>query len=259
MTKPDKDKLANIEKTRNTEDQLGFYEELNRFIESSGESGLEKMSSFAAYAPRQVVTSFVEKYELFKLIQNVPGSIVECGVAAGQGLMTFAHLCSIFEPYHYTRRIIGFDTFEGFVGIQDEDKATSGAEHMRQGGLSYRSYEKLQRAIELYDRNRALGHLKKVELVKGDITETLPKFLETNPHLVIGLLYMDLDLYKPTLNVLNSLKKRLHKNTLIVFDELNHGDYPGETLAVMEALGLEHLRLQRLSISSMLSYCRLGD
>jgi hypothetical protein len=247
----------NIEVSRNTPQQFEFYGALNAFIETSQESGLEKMQRFATYATRQDITSFVEKYELFKLIKNSPGSIVECGVAGGQGLMTFAHLCSIFEPYHYTRKVIGFDTFSGFAGITEMDR-TSKAEHMKPGGLSFASYEKLLESIKLYDRNRALGHIQKVELVKGDISDTLPEYLDANPHLVIGMLYLDLDIFKPTLDVLRRLKNRLHKGSLIAFDELNHSDYPGETLAVMEGLGLNSLNLMRFDISSMMSYCRFG-
>jgi hypothetical protein len=250
--------VKNIEVSRNTPQQFEFYAALNHFIETTKDSGLEKMQSFATYAPRQDITSFVEKYELFKLVRNVPGSIVECGVAGGQGLMTFAHLCSIFEPYHYTRKVIGFDTFSGFSGITERDR-TSKAEHLRDGGLSFDSYERLQQSIRLYDTNRALGHIKKVELVKGDISETLPAFLKTNPHLVIGLLYLDLDIYKPTLDTLNHLKNRLHKGSVVAFDELNHSDYPGETLAVMEGLGLNSLNLSRFEMSSMMSYCKFGS
>jgi len=47
-----------------------------------------------------------------------------------------------------------------------------------------------------------MGHIPKVELVKGDVVETVGQYLEQNPQLVISLLY--LDLYKPTKQVLGS-------------------------------------------------------
>lgn len=250
------DFVGNIEKTRNTNQQIEYYNRLNDFIEDPAVSMIDKMTSFPLYTPRQIITSFVEKYEVYKLCKNIPGSIIECGVAGGKGLMTFAHLCSIFEPYHYVRKIIGFDTFEGFPEISDKDK-TSKAEHMKKGGLSSDSYQALKRAVELYDMNRALGHLKKVELVKGDISETFPKYLEENPSLVIALLYLDLDLYKPTLDTLKLVVNRIPKGGVIAFDELNHSDYPGETIAVMETVGVNNLRLKRLDISSMLAYAIL--
>lgn len=53
---------------------------------------------------------------------NVHGSIVECGVLLGGGLMTWAVLSEIFEPINHLRRVIGFDTFSGFASIAPEDK-----------------------------------------------------------------------------------------------------------------------------------------
>ena len=247
------DFLNNIEKTRNTQQQLDFYENLNRLIEGSESSQLSKMSVFPVYSPRQIITSFIEKYEIFKLILEVPGNIIECGVAGGFGLMTFAHLSSIFEPYHYVRKIIGFDTFSGFQGISDMDNSSK-ADHMKEGGLNFGSYELLLKAIQLYDQNRVLGHINKVELVKGDLCYTFPEYIKNNPSLVISLLYMDVDLYRPTIETLKLAISRIPKGGVIAFDELNHGDYPGETIAVLESIGIENLRLKRMNISSMLSY-----
>lgn len=249
-----KDFSKNIEKTRNTEEQLSFYEELSEFVESADASVMKKIQAFPVFATRQNITTFVEKYEIFKLVKNVPGCIVECGVAAGSGLMTFAHLCSIFEPYHYTRRVIGFDTFEGFSSISSQDQ-TSKASHLKGGGLDFGFYDILKSAVSIHDKNRVLGHIPKIELIKGDICETFERYLADNPSLVIGMLYMDVDLYKPTKEVLRLAWDRIPRGGVIVFDEINHKDYPGETLAVIEELGLGNLRLQRMEISSMLSYC----
>ncbi len=251
-----KDFLDNIEKTRNTQQQLAYYQQLNDFLERTDLSQINKMKMFPVYASRQDITRLIEKYELYKRFKNVPGSIIECGVAGGFGLMSFAHFCSIFEPYHYVRKIIGFDTFEGFQGISEKDNKSK-AEHMKDGGLNYGSYDVLHQAIKLYDMNRTLGHLSKVELVKGDIRETFPRYLDDNPSLVIAMLYMDLDLYGPTLEVLKQAVGRIPKGGMIVFDELNHSDYPGETIAAMEAMGIHNLRLRRLDISSMMSYAMM--
>lgn len=247
--------LRHFEATRNTPAQLDYYSELAEFIEESSERPLQKMMSFATYAPRQVLTGFIERYELYKRIRNLPGAIIECGVAAGQGLMTFAQLCAIHEPYHYVRRVVGFDTFEGFQGITDKDR-TSKARHMVPGGLAFPTLDKLRRSIELFDQNRALGHIPKVELVPGDISATLPKYLDENPATVVALLYLDLDLYKPTLDTINALKPRLFRGSIIAFDELNHSDYPGETIAVMESLGLDQLELERFDVGSNMCFCR---
>jgi len=69
---------------------------------------------------------------------------------------------------------------------------------MKEDGLSIDAYEDLKRSIALFDQNRFLNHISKVELVKGDVRETIPSYLNENPHTVVSLLYMDFDVYEPT-------------------------------------------------------------
>lgn len=245
--------MKNLETTRNTQDQADWYAELNTFIDNASWSALDKLSHFSVFTPRQFITRFIEAYEFYRLVRNVPGCILECGVGSGSFLMSMAHCCAIHEPYHYTRRLIGFDTFSGFTPPSTEDQS-SGAAHMKTGGLDWDSYEVLLKSIEFYDRNRALGHIQKVQLVKGDISQTLPVFLEENPCIIVGMLHLDLDLYRPTKDAIELLRDRIPRGGVIVFDEPNHADYPGETIAMMETLGLQNIELKRLEVSSMAAY-----
>ena len=116
-----KDPIKNIELTRNTEEQITFYQEFEDFLSKLEMGENEKFSTFPVFSTRQAITAFLERYHIYNLIKDIPGSIIECGVGSGMGLMSFMHFCSIFEPYHYTRKVYGFDTFEGFTGITDKD------------------------------------------------------------------------------------------------------------------------------------------
>ena len=69
------------------------------------------------FSNRVGVQSLITRYELYKLILNVPGDIIECGVYKGNSLAFLAHLSVILEPFSINRRLIGFDTFEGFSSI----------------------------------------------------------------------------------------------------------------------------------------------
>ncbi len=89
------------------------------------------MEAFPKYAKRQNLTRFLAQYEIFRRILPVKGSIVECGVFRGGGLMAWAKLSAILEPVNLTRRIYGFDTFAGFPGIGEKDSGGLG-KHERQ-------------------------------------------------------------------------------------------------------------------------------
>lgn len=196
------------------------------------------------------------KYEIFKKILEVGGAIVEGGVRFGGGLMTFAHLSSIFEPINFNRKIIGFDTFSGFPRISKYDKG-SASKFAHVGGLASNSFEDLKSCINLYDSNRFINHIQKVELVKGDVVRTIPKYLEDNPHLVVSLLYLDFDIYKPTKIVLERLVPRMPKGAVIAFDELNRKEWVGETQALLDTIGINKLKIQRFSFEPHISYAVL--
>lgn len=243
--------LKNIEKSRNTTDQINWYERRAELVKQISVDNLS--NNFSVFATRQQITRFIETLRYWEMIKNVPGNILECGVAGGNFLFAMAHFSSIYEPHHYTRKIIGFDTFEGFTHPSKED-LTSGAEHMVSGGLRYDSFQYLSEAIKLFDQNRQIGNISKISLHKGDISETMPKYLADHPASVIALLHLDLDLYIPTKKVLEVAIDRMPKGAMVVFDEINHEDYPGETIAVIEQLGLKNINLKRVNEASMAGY-----
>ncbi len=209
-----------------------------------------KLESFPKYVRRQHIKRFLALYEIFKLAMPVKGSVVECGVFRGFGLMAWAKLSTILEPENLTRRIYGFDTFDGFPSVTDVDEKAGAAV----GGLAADSYSELQQLIAEYDNDRFLGHIPKVKLIKGDITETAPKFVEDNPHLVVSLLFLDVDLFEPTQAALKAFVPRMPKGAVLAFDELDNPIWPGETLALLKEIGIRNVRLQHLAWDPYMSY-----
>ena len=233
-----------------------YLNELDDFFSKSAGSSVGKLGSFAKYVPRGMLARFLARYEVFKSILTVEGSIVECGVLEGGGLMTWAQLSAILEPANHQRRVIGFDTFAGFVSIASEDQMST-SEFLVEGGFAADSYAELQECIRIFDMTRYFQHISKVELVRGDIKETVPRYLEENPHLVVSLLYLDVDVFEPTAVAIKNLVPRMPKGAVIAFDELNLPTFPGETLAVLQELGLNKLRIQRPPFGTAISYAVL--
>ncbi len=239
--------------TTHSKKDFDYLKKLDVYFAKGMGTNVDKLSSFTKYVPRQTLTYFLSRYEIFKKILNVHGSIVECGVFFGAGLMTWHQLSSIFEPVNHTRKIIGFDTFAGFTKLGKHDKGST-SEFAKKGSLSMNSYNDLKKCIELYDSNRFLNHISKVELVKGDATKTIPKYLKQNPHTVVSLLNLDMDIFEPTKVALEHFVPRMPKGAVIIFDELNSKDWIGETEAVLETLGLRNLRIERFPFDSHISY-----
>ena len=217
----------------------------------------DKIDAFPKFVSRQALSKFLVRYEIFQKILHVNGSIIECGVLHGAGLFTFAKLSTIFEPVNHTRKIIGFDTFKGFPSINEADSLTGTSSHLQPGSLAGNSKSDIERAVSLYDTNRMLSHVNKIELVDGDLNVTAPLYLEKNPHLLVSLLYLDLDIYQPTKTAIETFLPRMPKGAVIVFDELNTATFPGETLALIETVGINDIELRRSPIDPYISYAVL--
>lgn len=215
-----------------------------------------KMENFPKYVRRQNMTRFLALYEIFKMVMPVKGSIVECGVNHGFGTMSWAKFSAILEPVNMMRRVYGFDTFEGFPNVGSEDVSSSSS-HVKTGDLAADVEDELTQLIDIYDSTRFLGHVNKVELIKGDATKTIPDFIKENPHVLVSLLYLDFDLYEPTKVALEHFLPRMPKGAVIAFDELDNPLWPGETLAMLETHAKRPLAIQRVDFDPYIGFAIL--
>lgn len=222
-------------------------------FEKNPDSWEKKLEAFPKYVRRQNLTRFLALYEIFKRVIPVKGSIVECGVHRGFGLMTWVKLSAILEPVNLTRRIYGFDSFAGFPEISLKDTPSIPAS-ISKGDLFSDSKEELEVLADAHDKTRFLGHIGKVQLIKGDAVQTIPRFVQENPHLLVSLLFLDFDLYEPTKAALTSLFPRMPKGAIIAFDELDNPLWPGETTAMLEVCGASKLRIERLPFDPFIGF-----
>lgn len=249
--------VPSINRKHNTKENLSLFDQLEAFFNESSDSFAEKLIAFPKYIPRQRLTDLLSSYEIVKRILNLQGSIVDCGVYRGRSLMMFAQLSAILEPMNYQRRVIGFDTFRGFLKLGPEDASGTHPQKKVGGYSAETAYTDLLRAIELFDQNRFLSHIPKVQLVKGDIEKTGPQFVKENPHLVVSLLNLDLSLYGPTRAAIRTFVPRMPKGGVIMFGEMNCPDFSGEVSAVLEEIGIRNLRIERNTFDTMASFAVL--
>jgi hypothetical protein len=234
-----------------------YYRRLNDYFARSAGSNVDKLRAFCKYVPVAEIGRFLAKSRIFERVLTVPGSVVECGVFAGGGLMTWATLSAILEPLNHVRRVIGFDTFAGFVAAGPRDAADGGNVHAVAGGLAADSAADIAESAAIFDLYRPLGHIPKVELVAGDALKTIPEYIEANPHLVVSLLYLDFDLYEPTRCALERLIPRVPKGGVIAFDQLNQRAWPGETAALLDTVGIRALKLERFPFQPQIAFACL--
>jgi hypothetical protein len=225
---------------------------IERVFSACPDSIETKLENFPKYVRRQQLKRFLALYEIFKLVLPVKGSIVECGVFKGFGVMSWAKFSAMLEPENLTRRIYGFDTFAGFPNFTEKDVNIVAAPE--KGALYADSHDELIALINEYDQDRFLGHIDKVHLIKGDVVETVPQFVAEHPHLLVSLLFLDLDLYEPTKIAIENFVPRMPRGAVIAFDELDNPMWPGETLALLDSLGVGRLQIRRLEWDPYIGY-----
>jgi len=216
----------------------------------------ELLANLGLYLTSKTLSRILFFYEMYRKIVNTHGMIAEFGVRWGQSLSLLSALRGIFEPFNRHRKIVGFDTFEGFKGVSGKDGTRSGC---REGSFSvapgYEEY--LSNLLGLQERLNPIAHLKKYELVRGDAAETVPAYLKKHPETIFSLAIFDFDIYAPTKAALAAIKPHVCKGTILVFDELCDDIFPGETLALRETFGLEHLAVRRFPMTARISYVEL--
>jgi hypothetical protein len=205
----------------------------------------EYENGFYATADPSRFSKFITHLEFFKQTSNVRGEIVEFGIFKGNSFFRWIKFRDLLEQTN-SRKVIGFDIFGDFpeAGF-DEDKAKRDAFVSETNG---------GKSITLEEINELLykqGLNKNVDIIKGDILQTLDVYLQKNPHLKISLLHIDVDLYEPTKHILEKLFDRVTKGGIIIFDD--YGAFAGTNKAVDDFFE-NKADIKKLPFSHAISY-----
>jgi hypothetical protein len=191
--------------------------------------------------------------ELYLKILGVHGVVMEFGVRWGKNLALFENFRGLYEPFNHNRKIIGFDTFTGFPSVNSKD---GNDDIIKTGSFNVTECydEYLDQVLSYHEQESPIAHIKKYELIKGDASEQILKYLDQHPETIVALAYFDFDIYEPTLACLKAIRNRITMGSVIGFDELNVSRYPGETIALSEVFGLDRYKIHHSIYSPTQSY-----
>lgn len=235
-------------------EDVQYTQRMESLLASADYSYQHVLEQWPVYVRRMHLQRFLAHYELFKHVIDRPGCIVEIGVYRGASFFTWSKLLETFCPTDRTRKVFGFDHFQGLQSFREED----GAYYEKYGKTpgSYQTVdirEEIFDLVDIHNQDNLIAGVERCRLIEGGIRQTIPKFLEENPGLRIALLHLDVDLYDPTLFALEQLYPLVVKGGLIVLDEYGLIPWQGETKAVEDyfhACGLSMPDIRKFSFST---------
>jgi len=192
---------------------------------------------FYWHSPKSRLNKILSHYELYKTIVNIPGDVLEFGVFKASSLIRFANFRDTLEN-DTSRKIIGFDNFGSFPKQNLKLKSDLNFIKKWQGEAGYGlSKDEISQIL-----------LKKgfqnIELIQGNVFDTLPNYLKKNPAVRIALLHLDMDVKEPTDFVLKLIYKKVVPGGLIIFDDYN--SVAGASESVDNFSKKNKLKLQKL-------------
>jgi hypothetical protein len=224
--------------------QRGAREQLRELYEGTPIPTDQLLVNLGLYMRSSVLAKLLYVNELYQLIIDLPGVVMEFGVWWGQNLALVESLRAVYEPYNHMRKVIGFDTFEGYPDVTAED----GSHELAAAGqyaVGTQYIDHLRAVLDYHEQENVMAHVSKYELVAGDASRSIVEYLDRNPHTLIALAYFDMQLYQPTRDCLAAIRPHLVKGAVVALDELGSDEFPGETQALRETLGIDRYQLRR--------------
>ena len=217
------------------ESSIAARRELFEIMKTYPATDDERERSLGLFIRGSLLARILAIGDIYQKIVHKPGIIIDLGTWRGQTAVLCENFRAIHEPLHLNRRIVCFDTFEGYKGFSDKDKATAlhkeGTYEL--GGENYSQL--LARLLELHERSNAMGHNSgKHKVIAGDCRETLPKFFSDNPNEFVALAFFDVNSYEPTVEAFNAIYDRLIPGGIMAFWQLTRDVIPAEAMVYVE-------------------------
>ena len=216
----------------------------------SAQENYDNFNNFIFSGDKKIIGKLLYRYDFFNKTKHLPGDIVEIGVFKGSGVASFLKFLEIHCP-NSIKKVIGFDIF---------DPENSSIVLEKDNENDKQKMQEVYNRVDVKDRTleNVTSKLKNINdnfiLIEGDVEQTLPKFTSENPGFRISLLYIDVDIERPTYNSLKYLWDRVVPGGIIVFDEYEYHKF-SESSGVDRFMKEQNITLNLISTNWMSPTC----
>lgn len=190
---------------------------------------------------------FMAHYHLYNEIVDLPGDVFELGVYKLVSLIHFATFRRFLEN-DFSRKIVGFDAFGKFPrnDIRREADLQFISQWESEGGDG----------ISIEEANMIIKRkgFDNIDLVLGDVRNSLPTFLDSRPEVRISLLHLDMDVAEPTKLGLDLLYEKVVPGGIIMIDD--YTTVLGATEVIDKFVKFHNLEILKLPFYSTPSFIK---
>ena len=190
------------------------------------------IKNFGSIVGNQSLYKYLKMFEILTSISKINGDIIEFGIWKGNNLL---FMKKTIDYLKLKKNIYGYDWFKGITEFEKYDKKVIKKKYI--GNESF-----IKKLIKLQS-------LKKIKLINDDVKNFRHHFKKKK----FCLVYLDLDLYKPTKNILSVIDEFISKQGLIVFDQAQKPEWVGEKKALDEFYKINKKKYQFIKLNKNFS------
>jgi hypothetical protein len=200
------------------------------------------LKNYMTFVQRRDLGQLLAYYELFKLVKDLPGSIAEVGVFAGNGLFTWSKLMDTFVPTNKGRKVFGFDNYKGYSQTLVEKDVP--AVEFIEGLIGDFIFDPklVEELVKYHNLDQVIAGVERVRLYNADLEVGLDAFKKENIGVRFSLALIDVNLYNPTKWALENFYKLVVPGGIIALRGYGVKPWEGESLAVDEFLKEKKIR-----------------
>ena len=211
---------------------------MGKFIDDTLDQSIyDAYNKFIFSKDRGLFAKLASKLFFLEKTKNIPGDIVELGVFKGSGVMCWLkanELTSINQ-----KKVYGFDIFNQEQLVKSINTQDSS---LMESLFKDRNFESIGYQ-EILNKIVFDAGFSNLNLISGNVFETIPDFLNKNPGFRASIINFDLDTYEPTLFCLQKLWDRLVLGGIMIFDEYGFNQWT-ESQAVDEFIAEKKLKIK---------------
>ncbi len=237
-------KSAFEQESKATLEQQRKFDELGELLLNLDATPRDLVTNLGLFIRSSALAKILFIDELYRRVIRIPGNFYEFGSWMGQNLILLENLRALYEPFNPSRRIYGFDTYSGYP---ENGSVSADVPALQVGGYSVTT--KFQRQFDelaaIHESLSVIGNGNRISRVSGDVSETVERHFRSHPSELVALAYFDMAGYDSTLVALSQVLDRCVPGSVIMFDELNHSKYSGETIAFLELMKDRRYKIEK--------------